>query len=67
MEEPMQSIVYGLYFVLPHLEIFDVRDLIVHNWSVIRWDVFAAGLAYAAVYAAIFLALARLRFAKAVI
>lgn len=64
MEEPMQSVVYGLYFVLPHLEIFDVRDLIVHNWGVIRWDVFAAGLAYAAVYAAIFLALACLAFRK---
>lgn len=64
MEEPSQSIVYGLYFVLPHLEIFDVRDLIVHNWGLIRWDIWMAGLAYAAVYAAIFLSLACLAFRK---
>ena len=64
MEEPVQSIVYGLYFVLPHLEIFDVRDLIVHNWSAIRWDIWAAALAYAVTYAAIFLSLACLAFRR---
>ena len=64
LEEPGQTIVYAVYFALPHLELFDVRDLIVHNWGLIRWDIWAAGLAYAAVYSAIFLALACLMFRR---
>ncbi len=64
LEEPGQTIVYAVYFALPHLELFDVRDLIVHNWGLIRWDIWAAGLAYAAVYCAIFLALACLMFRR---
>ena len=64
LEEPGQTLLYAVYFALPHLELFDVRDLIVHNWGVIRWDIFAAALAYAMVYAAIFLALACLLFRR---
>ena len=64
LEEPAQTIVYAIYFALPHLELFDVRDLIVHNWALIRWDIWAAALAYAVVYSAIFLALACLAFRR---
>jgi len=64
LEEPAQTIVYAIYFVLPHLELFDVRDLIVHNWALIPWHIWAAGLAYAVVYSAIFLALACLAFRR---
>lgn len=64
LEEPGQTIVYAIYFALPHLELFDVRDLIVHNWALIPWHIWAAGLAYAAVYSAIFLALACLAFRR---
>ena len=56
LAEPWQSLVYGVYFGVPHLELFDVRDLIVHNWGTIPWLVWAAALLYAAVYAALFLA-----------
>lgn len=64
LEEPGQTIVYAIYFALPHLELFDVRDLIVHNWALIRWDIWATGLAYAVVYSAIFLAMACLAFRR---
>ena len=64
LEEPAQTIVYAIYFALPHLELFDVRDLIVHNWALIPWHIWAAGLAYAVVYSAIFLALACLAFRR---
>lgn len=64
LEDPVQSVVYALYFAIPHLEIFDVRDLIVHDWGLIRWDVCVAGVAYAAVYSSIFLALACLAFRR---
>src|SRR6266851_8158399 len=56
LSEPWQSVAYGCYFAIPHLELFDVRDLIVHNFAVIPWLVWAAALGYATVYAAVFLA-----------
>ncbi len=56
LSEPWQSVVYGCYFAIPHLELFDVRDLIVHNFAVIPWLVWTAALGYATVYAAVFLA-----------
>ena len=58
LDEPGQSILTGLYYAIPHLELFDVRLLIVHNWGLIRWEVWAGALLYAAVYTAIFLATA---------
>jgi ABC-type transport system involved in multi-copper enzyme maturation permease subunit len=58
MAEPMQTIVYGIYFALPHLELFDVRDLLVHNWGTIPWHIWVGALGYAAVYTAFFLGLA---------
>jgi len=64
LEEPGQTLLYAVYFMIPHLELFDVRDLIIHNWGLIRWEIWAAGLAYAAVYSAIFLALACLLFRR---
>jgi ABC-type transport system involved in multi-copper enzyme maturation permease subunit len=33
MSEPSSSFLTILYFLIPHLELFDMRDLIVHNWS----------------------------------
>jgi ABC-type transport system involved in multi-copper enzyme maturation permease subunit len=58
LAEPGQTLVTALYFLLPHLELFDVRDLIVHNWGLVPWSIWLGALAYAAVYAAIFLGLA---------
>ena len=58
LAEPMQTIVYGIYFALPHLELFDVRDLLVHNWGTIPWHIWAGALGYAAVYTALFLGIA---------
>jgi hypothetical protein len=33
MREPSSSFLTILYFLIPHLELFDMRDLIIHNWS----------------------------------
>lgn len=55
LAEPFQSLLYGLYFVLPHLELFDVRDLIIHNWELIPWGVVVLATLYATAYAAFFL------------
>lgn len=56
LSEPLQTVAYAIYFALPHLELFDVRDLIVHNWSAVPWLVWLGALGYAAVYSALFLA-----------
>ena len=53
--EPLQTIIYAIYFAIPHLELFDVRDLIIHNWGTIPWLIWLAALGYAAAYTAIFL------------
>lgn len=53
--EPLQSFVYAIYFALPHLELFDMRDLLIHDWGTIPWLVWGAALLYAAVFTAIFL------------
>lgn len=56
--EPVQSLLYGLYFAIPHLELFDVRDLIIHDWPLVPWAVFGQALLYGAAYTAFFLSLA---------
>jgi ABC-type transport system involved in multi-copper enzyme maturation permease subunit len=55
MSEPARTITQSIYFALPHLEFFDARDLIIHNWPPIRWLVCLKASAYAVVYAAVFL------------
>jgi len=53
--EPLRTIVYTIYFLIPHLEWYDVRDLIVYDHKLVPWvDCLLASL-YAAVYVALFL------------
>lgn len=62
--EPVGTILYGLYYAIPHLGLFDVRDLIVHNWPAIPAGIWAIALVYGAVYAALLLTCAWLVFRK---
>ena len=55
LDEPLQTVVYAIYYLIPHLELYDVRDLLVHSWGSIPWLVWLAALGYAAVYAGLFL------------
>ena len=64
MPEPRQSLLYGLYYVIPHLELFDVRDLIIHDWPPIAWKVCLLATLYAAAYTAAFLIAACLVFRR---
>lgn len=54
----------ALYYTLPHLEWFDVRDLIVHNWPRMEWGIVGQDTLYAAAYGACFLAIACWRFRR---
>lgn len=64
MQDPLHTIVYSLYFAIPHLELFDVRDLIIHNLGTIPWAVWIGAATYALVYTAFFLAAACLVFRR---
>lgn len=53
--EPVQSLFYAVYFCFPHLEFYDVRDIIVHSWPPIAWGVILLAFLYAAFYSGLFL------------
>jgi len=53
--EPLRSIVYGLYFLIPHLEWYDVRDLIIYDHHLVGWTDCGLATLYALLYMAVFL------------
>ena len=53
--EPLRSIVYGLYFLIPHLEWYDVRDLIIYDQGLVGWLDCGLATLYAVLYVALFL------------
>jgi ABC-type transport system involved in multi-copper enzyme maturation permease subunit len=55
LPEPRRSLLYSLYYAIPHFELFDVRDLIIHNWPPIAWRVCGLASLYALAYTAVFL------------
>jgi ABC-type transport system involved in multi-copper enzyme maturation permease subunit len=57
-------ITYALYFALPHLEFFDVRELIIHNWPPVSWSVILGVTVYAMAYGGLFLLAGALAFRR---
>ena len=55
MHEPLRTIVNTLYYIVPHMEFYDLRDLIIHNWPVLEWKYILLALLYAAAYMLVFL------------
>ena len=64
LPEPSQTIVYSIYFVIPHLELFDLRDLIIHDWPLVAWKFICLAILYALAYTAFFLLAACLVFRR---
>ena len=62
--EPVNSLLSTIYFLIPHLEWFDVRDLIIHGRSLVAWPAFVLASAYAAGYTALFLFVAWILFRR---
>jgi ABC-type transport system involved in multi-copper enzyme maturation permease subunit len=62
--EPLRGIIYTIYFIIPHVELFDVRERVVNDWGLVNW--LACGLAalYAAAYTGLFLMLTWLAFRR---
>ena len=66
MTQPAASgfLLSTIYYLMPHLEFFDVRDLIIHSAPLIEWWAVGAATLYGLFYAAAFLVLGWLRFRK---
>jgi Cu-processing system permease protein len=65
LHEPMRSLVYFLYFVIPHLEwAFGLRNLIIHDWPLDAWPFYGLDVLYSLAYAGIFLLAACLIFRR---
>ncbi|HZT23051.1 MAG TPA: ABC transporter permease subunit [Verrucomicrobiae bacterium] len=67
MNELNGTLLTGLYYVIPHLELFDVRSLVVHDWPPIAWGIWAIAVGYAAAYTALLLLASWLVFRKKVL
>jgi len=65
LQEPVRSIVYGFYFILPQLWIpFGMRNLIVHDWPLVEWKYVVLDAVDLLAYAAAFLIAACLVFRR---
>ncbi|HZR18862.1 MAG TPA: ABC transporter permease subunit [Verrucomicrobiae bacterium] len=64
VRQPASGILEVIFFAIPHLEFFDLRDLVVHDWPPVSWWVCFEAMAYAAAYAAFFLVAACLLFRR---
>jgi ABC-type transport system involved in multi-copper enzyme maturation permease subunit len=64
MHEPLRTVVNVLYYTVPHLEFYDLRDLVIHNWPLIAWQYILLALLYAAAYILVFLLAACLVFRR---
>jgi ABC-type transport system involved in multi-copper enzyme maturation permease subunit len=53
--DPLRNITYTVYFLIPHLEWFDVRTLIIYDWPLVPWVDCVLATLYAAAYVALFL------------
>lgn len=62
--EPLRSLIYTIYFLIPHLELFDVRERLVNDWGLVSWPVCGLAVLYAAAYTALFLLLTWLGFRR---
>jgi ABC-type transport system involved in multi-copper enzyme maturation permease subunit len=64
MAEPSSSVLSAIYYAIPHLEFFDLRNLIIHDWPLIEWAYIGGATLYAWLYAGIFLVGAGLVFRR---
>jgi Cu-processing system permease protein len=53
--QPLGTVVYALYYLIPHLEWYDVRDFVIYNRPLIGWVDCALASLYGAVYSGLLL------------
>jgi ABC-type transport system involved in multi-copper enzyme maturation permease subunit len=64
MNEPSASLLAAIYFAIPHLELFDMRNLIIHGWPAAPWADVLLATVYALCYTSFFLLAACLVFRR---
>lgn len=64
LEGTLLKVFEYLYFLLPHMELFDLSKKEVHGWPPVPFWVLAALTGYAALYASVFLGLGIRRFSR---
>jgi hypothetical protein len=62
--QPLQTIFYTIYFLIPHLEWFDIRDRVIYDWGLVKWLDCVLATLYAAAYTGLFLLLTWLGFRR---
>ena len=50
--EPLGTVLYTVYFLIPHLEWYNVRDMLVYNRDALSWGPCALATVYGAIYVA---------------
>jgi hypothetical protein len=53
--EPGASLLLAIYYAIPHLEFFDIRRHLIHDWPLIAWSDVGLATLYGLVYTAFFL------------
>jgi Cu-processing system permease protein len=61
---PLRNLIYTIYFLIPHLELFDVRERLVGGWGLVDWLDCALATLYGAAYTGLFLLLTWLAFRR---
>jgi len=61
---PLRNVIYTIYFLIPHLELFDVRERLVGGWGLVNWPDCALATLYGAAYTGLFLLLTWLAFRR---
>jgi ABC-type transport system involved in multi-copper enzyme maturation permease subunit len=64
LQEPASSLLSILYYAIPHLEFYDVRDLVIHDWPLIAWTDIGLATGYGLAYTGLFLIGAMLVFRR---
>ena len=62
--EPVRTLVETIYFLIPHLEWFDIRDLVIYDQPPVDWLACVLATLYAAIYTVFFLSAAWLVFRR---
>lgn len=62
--EPVQTLLTVIYFAIPHLEWFDLRDFVVYDQSMVSWRALGLATVYASVWTGIFILLTWIGFRR---
>jgi ABC-type transport system involved in multi-copper enzyme maturation permease subunit len=58
------QVVTAIYFAIPHLEWYDIRDLVIHDWAKVDWIYIGGATLYGALYTGLLLGLTWLVFRR---